>query len=101
MSKLDLTDLRLLQSLGQTGTVSATANELGLSQPSVSIRLGKLRRHFKDPLFVRTSAGMVPTPRAASLTPAVQGALALFDGPAKAGSRTSTPPRPTGCSASA
>ncbi|GAA0523119.1 LysR family transcriptional regulator [Pigmentiphaga sp. GD03639] len=80
MSKLDLTDLRLLQSLGQTGTVSATADELGLSQPSVSIRLGKLRRHFKDPLFVRTSAGMVPTPRAASLTSAVQGALALFDG---------------------
>jgi len=82
MSKLDLTDLRLLQSLNETGTVSATADELGLSQPSVSIRLGKLRRHFKDPLFVRTSAGMAPTPRASSLTPAVQTALALFDGSA-------------------
>jgi len=80
MSKLDLTDLALLDALTKTGAVSATAEVLGLSQPSVSIRLGKLRTHFNDPLFVRTSKGMAPTPRASALLPTVQAALALFSG---------------------
>lgn len=80
MSKLDLKDLALLDHLAKTGAVSATAEALGLSQPSVSIRLGKLREHFNDPLFVRTSLGMEPTPRAAALAPAIQAALALFNG---------------------
>lgn len=33
----------------------------------MSIGLGKLRRHFGDPLFVRTSSGMDPTPLAQEL----------------------------------
>ena len=32
--------------------------KLDLSQPTVSVWLGKLRRQLGDPLFVRTSAGM-------------------------------------------
>lgn len=80
MSKLDLKDLALLEALARTGAVSATAEALGLSQPSVSIRLARLREHFRDPLFVRTTSGMKATPRAAALGPAVQAALALFNG---------------------
>lgn len=64
MSALDLTDLRILDELQKTGSISRTAEEVGLSQPSVSVRLAKLRRHFKDSLFVRTSHGMRPTARA-------------------------------------
>lgn len=80
MSKLDSTDLALLDSLARVGSVSDTAHALGMSQPSVSIRLGKLRKHFNDRLFVRTSDGMRPTPRAVALLAPVRTALALFQG---------------------
>lgn len=80
MTHLDIRDLALLDALTRTGNVSLTAEEIGLSQPSVSVRLGKLRRHFNDPLFVRTSAGMQATPRAMTLMPAVRSALNLLRG---------------------
>jgi DNA-binding transcriptional LysR family regulator len=38
-----------------------------LSQSAISMTLAKLRRHFNDPLFVRTSTGMEPTPHAIEL----------------------------------
>ena len=80
MRSLDVRDLSLLEALSRTGSVSATAGVLGMSQPSVSLRLGKLREHFEDALFVRTTNGMKPTPRALALAPAVRSALALFEG---------------------
>lgn len=80
MRSLDVRDLSLLEALARTGSVSLTAEALGLSQPSVSLRLGKLRTHFGDPLFVRTPNGMKPTSRAVALAPAVRSALALFEG---------------------
>jgi len=80
MRTLDVRDLSLIEALSRTGSVSATAEALGLSQPSVSLRLGKLREHFGDRLFIRTPEGMKPTPRAIALAPAVRSALALFEG---------------------
>jgi DNA-binding transcriptional LysR family regulator len=47
--------------------VSAAAVKLGVSQPSVSGALAKLRAHFDDPLFVRAPGGMAPTPRGAEV----------------------------------
>jgi DNA-binding transcriptional LysR family regulator len=44
--------------------VSQAAENLQLSQSTISMSLAKLRRHFNDPLFVRTSLGMEPTPHA-------------------------------------
>jgi DNA-binding transcriptional LysR family regulator len=44
--------------------VTRAADLLGQSQPTVSIWLAKLRRQLRDPLFVRTPAGMQPTPQA-------------------------------------
>ncbi len=58
-------DIRLLQvfdEIYKTRSVSRAADQLDLGQPAVSIALGKLRRHYDDPLFVRTSSGMDPTP---------------------------------------
>lgn len=66
----DLPDLKLLQLfdvLYSNGSVTRTAEQLGQSQPTVSIWLGKLREQLHDPLFVRTPAGMQPTPRADAL----------------------------------
>src|SRR5207253_2049765 len=53
---------------------SAAAVNLSLSQSTVSMALAKLRKHFGDPLFVRTSAGMEPTPRGAELTEVMKSA---------------------------
>jgi DNA-binding transcriptional LysR family regulator len=80
MSDLDLTDLRIFEELYRAGSVTRAAERIGLSQPSISIRLGRLRRHFNDPLFVRTSTGLRPTPRADDLRPAIRQALTLLEG---------------------
>ncbi|EJT85767.1 LysR family transcriptional regulator [Pseudomonas putida S11] len=71
MSALDaLPDPKLLQLfdvLYQCRSVTRSAEQLGQSQPTVSIWLGRLREELNDPLFVRTPGGMAPTPRADQL----------------------------------
>lgn len=79
MPELDLIDLRILDQLQKTGNISRTAELVRLSQPSVSVRLNNLRHHFKDPLFVRTSHGMRPTPRAANAITAARQALRTLE----------------------
>jgi DNA-binding transcriptional LysR family regulator len=49
-----------------------------MPQSSVSIALARLRKHFGDPLFVRTSEGMQPTPHANALVAQVRQALELL-----------------------
>jgi DNA-binding transcriptional LysR family regulator len=66
----ELVDFKLLQLfdvLYDTRSVTKAADQLRLSQPTASIWLGQLRRELRDPLFVRTPGGMVPTPRATTL----------------------------------
>jgi DNA-binding transcriptional LysR family regulator len=64
---LDFRQLQLFDLLYTTRSVTRTADLLEQSQPTVSIWLGKLRRQLRDPLFVRTPAGMQPTPQADAL----------------------------------
>ncbi len=61
---LEMRDLQLLDILHSTRSVTRTAARLGQSQPTVSVWLRRIRERVKDPLFVRTSEGMTPTPRA-------------------------------------
>jgi len=71
-------DTRLLQVINEIyakKSVSNAALALGLPQPAVSIALAKLREHFGNPLFVRTTDGMVPTPLGAELIEPVRAAL--------------------------
>ncbi len=82
MSTPDLKDLQILRALHELNSVSQAAEAVGLSQPSISIRLARLRTHFHDPLVVRTRSGMQPTPRLDSLMPAVRQALELLQGSA-------------------
>lgn len=56
-----------MEAVCRTKSVSKAANELGLGQPAVSVALAKLRSYFGDALFVRTTAGMVPTTEGARL----------------------------------
>ena len=72
---LDVKLLRLLDLLYTTRSVTRSAEQLGQSQPTVSIWLGRLRHELKDPLFVRTPGGMEPTPRADALIGTARAAL--------------------------
>lgn len=64
---LDLNLLKALDALLDEGNVTRAAQRLSLTQPAVSGMLTRLRDYFDDPLFVRTSHGMVPTSRASEL----------------------------------
>jgi DNA-binding transcriptional LysR family regulator len=65
--EFDLNLLQVVLAIAEERSVSRAAVRLGWSQPKVSIALNKLRQSFADPLFVRGSHGMEPTPRAAAL----------------------------------
>jgi DNA-binding transcriptional LysR family regulator len=73
---LDIGMLRTFEALMLERSVSRAAARLFLSQPAVSASLQRLREAFGDPLFTRTSHGVVPTPRAVALAPQVEQVLA-------------------------
>jgi DNA-binding transcriptional LysR family regulator len=75
---MDLKLLAVFDEIYKTRSVSRAGENLGIPQASVSLALGRLRRQFNDPLFVRTSSGMVPTPHAATLVEPLRQALELL-----------------------
>ena len=79
IQELDLNLLRVFDAVYSAGKVGRAAERLGLTQPSVSQALTRLRLLLQDPLFVRTGAGVQPTPRAHRLAPSVHAALALLE----------------------
>ncbi len=78
-TRLDLNLLSILVALGDAGAVSRAAVKLGVSQPSVSAGLARLRAYFDDPLFVRATGGMSPTPRGAEVVEAARDVLRRVD----------------------
>lgn len=76
--KPDLDFLFVLEAMLDTGSVSAAAEQLGISQPAMSHALARLRTRFGDPLFVKTGAGMRPTPAAERLGASAKKALAII-----------------------
>ncbi|HEX5432325.1 MAG TPA: LysR family transcriptional regulator [Bryobacteraceae bacterium] len=67
MINIDLKLLAIVNELNRTRSVSHAAENLAISHSTVSMSLARLRKYFGDPLFVRTSTGMQPTPRASDL----------------------------------
>jgi len=75
LQTIDLNLLLVFEALMSERNVTRAAKRLGLSQPAMSNALTRLRRTFDDPLFMRTPAGMVPTPAAQSLSGPIMSAL--------------------------
>ena len=75
LRKLDLNLLIVFETVYKTGSVSEAARVLGMTQPTVSNALTRLRDHFSDQLFVRRDRSMKPTARARALLPPVKEAL--------------------------
>lgn len=61
LERFDLNLLVPLESLLRTRSVSATAEELRLTQPAVSSALARLRKHFGDEILVFAGREMTPT----------------------------------------
>lgn len=71
LARLDLNLVFVFDALLRYQNVTRAATALNVTQGAVSHALRRLRTFFKDPLFTRTSSGVVPTPRAVHLAVAV------------------------------
>lgn len=72
---LDLNLLRVFDEVMAERSLTRAARNLALTQPAVSNALRRLRETLGDDLVRRGGQGMVPTPRALTLWPAVREAL--------------------------
>ncbi len=73
---VDLNLLAVFDALFDERSVTRAADRLALTQPTVSGMLQRLRHAFSDPLFVRTSHGILSTPRAEALAGPIKDLLA-------------------------
>lgn len=60
---LNVPSLRALVTIYSSGSLSRAADELGVTQSTLSHTLGRLRQAFGDELFLRRARGVVPTAR--------------------------------------
>ncbi|WP_028207630.1 LysR family transcriptional regulator [Paraburkholderia nodosa] len=72
---IDLNLLAAFDALMSECNVTRAATQVGVSQPAMSAALSRLRRLFGDPLFLRSSDGLLPTPRARELAGPISRAL--------------------------
>ena len=79
MDSIDIRLLKVFDEIYKTRSVTAAAEALALGQPAVSVALAKLRQHFGNPLFVRTSNGMEPTPFSEGLVQPVREVLGALE----------------------
>ena len=75
---VDLNLLVVFDAVMREKNVTRASKRIGITQPAVSNALNRLRHLAKDDLFVRTSAGVVPTARAISLGPPIRQAILLL-----------------------
>lgn len=75
IEKLQLTQLRLVDALARNGNLTDAGQEIGLTQSAASHALAHLREELQDPIFIRTSEGMRPTPYGIRLAASVREAL--------------------------
>lgn len=80
LSRIDLNLLVVFDAVAATGSVTAAAARLSLSQPAVSHALGRLRRTVDDALFIRSRDRLVPTARAAAMIEPVRAILDAISG---------------------
>ena len=74
--RLDLHQLRAFVAAAETGSISAAAARVGLSQPSLSQHIKKLENAIGAQLFDRVARGVVPTDAGSALLPRAQHILA-------------------------
>jgi DNA-binding transcriptional LysR family regulator len=79
VASVDLNLVRVLDVLLDERHLTRAGKRLGLTQSATSHALGRLRRVFGDPLFVRTSRGLAPTARAQELAEPVRDTMRALE----------------------
>jgi len=80
LTEIDLNLLVVLDAVLSERNVARASERLHVTPSAVSNSLAKLRLLLRDPLLIRSGRGVVPTPRATSLAPALKQALAELEG---------------------
>lgn len=80
LRNIDLNLLVVFEAIYSSGNITSAARKLGVSQPTISNSLARLRDSIGDPLFVREGRGIKPTARAVQLIESVRQALYLIEG---------------------
>lgn len=76
---MTLTQLRTFLAVAQTGSVRAAAEQLVVSQPSVSAAVGSLQRELGVELFARQGRGLRMTAAGAAFAAGARASLGLLD----------------------
>ncbi len=79
MADVDLNQLRTFVVLYELRSVTAAAERMHVTQPTVSYTLKRLRERFQDDLFRREGHDMVPTAKASQLYGPLHEALAQIE----------------------
>ncbi len=67
MANTDLNLMVIFDAIMQEKSITAAAERLAMTQPSVSNAVSRMRHAWKDPLFVKQGRGIRPTPYANTL----------------------------------
>lgn len=78
LRNIDLNLLVIFEAIYSNGNISQAAHQLGLSQPTISNSLTRLRETLGDQLFVRAKHGVTPTPKATQMIVSVREALRII-----------------------
>ncbi|WP_035804182.1 LysR family transcriptional regulator, partial [Kitasatospora mediocidica] len=79
MEQLELRHLRLVCAIADTGALRRAAALLGYSQPAVSTQLQRIESYFGGELFLRSRAGVLPTPFGVKVLAQARDVLAQVD----------------------
>lgn len=79
MTTIDLNLIRVFVNVYESRSLTSAAQELFVTQSAISQSLGRLRKHFGDPLFERVGRRMEPTPVAQDAYPELRAAVDSID----------------------
>ena len=79
MAKTDLNLVVIFDAIMKEKSITAAADNLAMTQPSVSNAVSRMRHAWKDPLFVKEGRGIRPTPYAIKLWQSVAEPLAQIN----------------------
>ncbi|MGW6424701.1 LysR family transcriptional regulator [Nocardia sp. NPDC055053] len=90
---MDLVQLRTFLAVYRTGSLTAGAAQVGLSQPTVTTQIQALERHLGRPMFERLPRGVTPTAAGHELAARVSAPLDALES-VVGGAVTDHPPSP-------
>lgn len=76
---MTIDQLRYVIEIYKCQSFSKASEKLYISQPSLSISIQKLEKELKEPLFIRSSSGVFPTPFCNVLIPYIQQIINAFE----------------------